>query len=1058
VFSLYQYRTLVALICSLPLTAAAATYDFSGAIGGSSFPTCSGTWSSSGSTYTCAGSIALAAGDALLPPLPTTIIAQNGGTLAGNNTLGSGTAAVTLQTAWGALTLNGGNTAIYGNLSTDSGSISITGSNNVIYGSLTATNWGVITADNTTIYGSMNVFAAVTLTNVTVKGSISTQNTVSMVGGSVGGDIAATNGVTTNGTVITGDVRLSTSGSVSLTGGSVGGMVHSDCCTVATTNTNVGNGISSNVNTVTINGGTISGVISSGGGSGVKITNAVITSSGTVTVSANNVGIDIGSSTIYGSVSGNNSVNLHDGTTVWGDAIAGNWPGALAIDGTSQVSGSCSPLHARCGVIQMDHVLLSHNGSGITCLGSPVKVMLCNSADTSGTCVTSTKGVSGNIIAKNGATIVATVPFTVSAGAGSVTVPVSVGSAQTVTLEVSGLSLATAKPMTCWDTGSNTASCQHTFVDAGFIVSAAADNDVALAIPPQAAGVTSNYYLRAVKTNPITKACEAALTSPTTVSFGYECVNPTTCYTSDLMSVGGTTIHGYDTGNTLKSTSVTMNFDGNGNAPLALNYADAGSTTLHASKAVGAATLTGAWGFVTRPAGFALAATCTDVSPNVTNSATLSSDLNQAKFCPAGGKFNAAVSAVAANGNVTPNFGRESAPQTVTVNWSRHLPTGTGIVDGTLPSANPFNYTGNAINFTGTFGATGLTWSEVGVLKATMSIASGDYLGIGSTATSAADTSAYVGRFYPHHFVADIGTGLAGNCAVFAYSGRPGTVVTVTPGQPLNIAVRAMSMAQIGTPSSVTVNFTKDGFAKSASLSMPTGGNVGALYLDATRTLYFDTVTAKNTVLTIPADKFASGVWTISTTDASNKASYVFNAYPTIQTLVQLHAEDADTQGMTEGDRTLNIRSGRLRLSNNTGAEKQPLDLPLQAQFWSGMAWVINKDDGCTSLPQDAFYFLPGSVPTGVLTNVVTLENGAARVLLSKPSVVGTADIAIDLSASGADRSCLSSHGGTGANLPWLRTNGICSAGAYDRDPSARATFGIYTPENRRLIHVREMY
>ena len=41
---------------------------------------------------------------------------------------------------------------------------------------------------------------------------------------------------------------------------------------------------------------------------------------------------------------------------------------------------------------------------------------------------------------------------------------------------------------------------------------------------------------------------------------------------------------------------------------------------------------------------------------------------------------------------------------------------------------------------------------------------------------------------------------------------------------------------------------------------------------------------------------------------------------------------------------------------------------------------------------------------------------------------------------------------------PWAMPRaGACST-AWDRDPSARATFGIYTPETRKTIHVREIF
>ena len=75
------------------------------------------------------------------------------------------------------------------------------------------------------------------------------------------------------------------------------------------------------------------------------------------------------------------------------------------------------------------------------------------------------------------------------------------------------------------------------------------------------------------------------------------------------------------------------------------------------------------------------------------------------------------------------------------------------------------------------------------------------------------------------------------------------------------------------------------------------------------------------------------------------------------------------------------------------------------------------------------------------------------------PSATGSLDLALNLGSASADQSCLSVHpASTGSALPWLRAQqGSCSA-AWDRDPAARASFGIYAPETRKTLHVRELY
>lgn len=159
------------------------------------------------------------------------------------------------------------------------------------------------------------------------------------------------------------------------------------------------------------------------------------------------------------------------------------------------------------------------------------------------------------------------------------------------------------------------------------------------------------------------------------------------------------------------------------------------------------------------------------------------------------------------------------------------------------------------------------------------------------------------------------------------------------------------------------------------------------------------------------------------------------------------------------------VRFGRLRLSNAFGSEKSSLQMQVQAQYWSGRSWVLNAADSLTALPASAFALSkpPGQTQSvNTSASAVSLAGGSGVLTLAKPNptppTTGSVDVAIDLGVSGNDQSCLGSHGGTAAGLPWLRSqNGSCAA-TYDRDPSARATFGIYSAERRKTVHVRELY
>jgi MSHA biogenesis protein MshQ len=76
-----------------------------------------------------------------------------------------------------------------------------------------------------------------------------------------------------------------------------------------------------------------------------------------------------------------------------------------------------------------------------------------------------------------------------------------------VTVSLTSATTAAANPVTC-----SGGSCATIFNTAGFVFSSAADG-AAVTMPTQVAGSSSGtYYLRAVKTNAATMACQSALT------------------------------------------------------------------------------------------------------------------------------------------------------------------------------------------------------------------------------------------------------------------------------------------------------------------------------------------------------------------------------------------------------------------------------------------------------------------------------------------------------------------------------------------------------------------
>ena len=163
------------------------------------------------------------------------------------------------------------------------------------------------------------------------------------------------------------------------------------------------------------------------------------------------------------------------------------------------------------------------------------------------------------------------------------------------------------------------------------------------------------------------------------------------------------------------------------------------------------------------------------------------------------------------------------------------------------------------------------------------------------------------------------------------------------------------------------------------------------------------------------------------------------------------------------------MRFGRLKLSNALGSELLNLPIQLQAQYWNsaGTAFVTNALDNCTAI--SASNVVLGNYKKLSATNMGTshinpgaaLLSGKGSLSLSKPAPAagGSVDIALNLGTAGTDQSCLvwtpAVPASTGAGLAYLRGK-WCGAN-QDRDPGARATFGVYKNANE-FIYMREMY
>ena len=280
----------------------------------------------------------------------------------------------------------------------------------------------------------------------------------------------------------------------------------------------------------------------------------------------------------------------------------------------------------------------------------------------------------------------------------------------------------------------------------------------------------------------------------------------------------------------------------------------------------------------------------------------------------------------------------------------------------------------------------------------------------------------------------------------------------VYAGQPFSATVSARNVGNATTlnyAGSYAHASTVAPFSALGGSSAPAGSSAGSLSGNS-----------------VAASAFTAGVATLG------NLAYTFTTPPGTPTDIYLRASENSGISPT-GDSVSSLRipasnsveggakvaQGRIRLTNAFGSALTPLSVPVTAQFWTGQVWATSTTDQST-LNTSAVVNNPLPNASGVVSNPtlalssLSLANGKGSLIFAAPASPGSFDIALNLGATGSSlQSCISSlSGGTAAALPWLRSlNGNC-ASSYDRDPTARATFGIYAPETRKTIHIRELF
>ena len=422
-------------------------------------------------------------------------------------------------------------------------------------------------------------------------------------------------------------------------------------------------------------------------------------------------------------------------------------------------------------------------------------------------------------------------------------------------------------------------------------------------------------------------------------------------------------------------------------------------------------------------------------------------------FVAAGEPFFVTVTALDAEDDPTPNYGRETIAETVSLTPTLVAPAA---------GANP------PLAFASGFGAfaggsatgTDFLWPEVGVITLTPSVGDGDYLTGGDVTGTA---SGNVGRFVPAYFDAAL------NAPAFTTACAGGGFTYL--GQVFDYAVAPqITLTARSAAATVTQNYSGAFFkiTNTSLLNRSYGAAVGTLNVAGLPSPAVDPAIAD----------LGSGVATL-TFSAGSGFSFARTALTSpFDADIQLSIDAFDSDAVAAAANPLvfggaggitfdagpQMRYGRARLANAVGSELINLALPLTTEYFVGGAtgFITNTDDTCTAAMPLAFSAYAGNISAGD-TCVLDAGNPGAS-LIGCAAAAPMAERYRNPSLGGNFNLSLAAPGGTNdgsvsvtADAPaWLRFDWD-GAAAGEENPTGTATFGVF-PGNARRIYQREVY
>jgi MSHA biogenesis protein MshQ len=133
------------------------------------------------------------------------------------------------------------------------------------------------------------------------------------------------------------------------------------------------------------------------------------------------------------------------------------------------------------------------------------------------------------------------------------------------------------------------------------------------------------------------------------------------------------------------------------------------------------------------------------------------------------------------------------------------------------------------------------------------------------------------------------------------------------------------------------------------------------------------------------------------------------------------------------------------------GSELAPLPLPLRTEYYDDATWRVNDGDSCSGLSLSGeVSLIASSGDSGNGADVVRIGAGTTAVQEPGPIALSSGRGTMTFSAPG-DTGWVDARALLGAEWPFLRDD-LDDDGAFDDDPSARASFGLFDGNENRIL------